>query len=208
MKMDIRYLKGIIILFAGKKKTPRRPAMSSPSITPYFPFRRIQIINQTLFQGAVHIEVTPDRRFQPICHVCGQPSSGIHSWTERAVRDLNLACTRVWLLCPYRKIFCFRCQRIVTEDLGLFHPYFRVTVRLAQYIHELCKLMTVKEAAEHVGIDWKTVKTIDKLLLEQEYGQPNYNGFRILAVDEISVRKGHRYLTVVLDYLTGRVVWT
>ena len=67
--------------------------------------------------------------------------------------------------------------------------------------------MTVKEAAQHVGIDWKTVKNIDKLFLEQEYGQPNYDGLRILAIDEIAIRKGHRYLTVVLDYLTGRVVW-
>jgi transposase len=123
------------------------------------------------------------------------------------VRDLNLASTRVWLFCQYRKIFCLHCQRIVTEDLGLFHPYFRVTLRLAQYLHELCKVMTVKEAAQHVGIDWKTVKNIDKLFLEQEYGQPNYDGLRILAIDEISIRKGHRYLTIVLDYLTGRVVW-
>jgi len=30
---------------------------------------------------------------------------------------------------------------------------------------------------------------------------------RIIAVDEISMRKGHRYLTVVLDYLSGRVVF-
>lgn len=30
---------------------------------------------------------------------------------------------------------------------------------------------------------------------------------RILAVDEISLRKGHRYLTVVLNYETGRVLY-
>jgi Transposase. len=28
-----------------------------------------------------------------------------------------------------------------------------------------------------------------------------------LAVDEISIRKGHNYLTVVLDYITGRVLF-
>jgi hypothetical protein len=125
--MDIRYLKGIIILFPSKKKIPRRPAMSNLSIAPYFPFRRIRITNETLIQGAAHIEVTPDRRFHPICHLCGQQSSSIHSWTERPVRDLNLASTRVWLFCQYRKIFCLHCQRIVTEDLGLFPPFFRAT---------------------------------------------------------------------------------
>ncbi len=205
--MDIRYLQGIIILFPSKKKIPRRPAMSNLSIAAYFPFRRIRITNQTLVQESAHIEVTPNRQFHPICHLCGQQSAHIHSWTERPLRDLNLASTRVWLFCQYRKIFCLHCQGVVTEDLGLFHPYFRVTLRLAQYIHELCKVMTVKEAAQHVGIDWKTVKNIDKLFLEQAYGQPNYDGLRILAIDEIAIRKGHRYLTIVLDYLTGRVVW-
>ncbi|MCJ7564122.1 MAG: transposase [Candidatus Aminicenantes bacterium] len=38
-------------------------------------------------------------------------------------------------------------------------------------------------------------------------GKPTYQGLRILAIDEVSIYKGHRYLTVVLDYETGRVVW-
>lgn len=35
----------------------------------------------------------------------------------------------------------------------------------------------------------------------------DYEDLRILAVDEIALRKGHTYMTVVLDYETGRVVW-
>ena len=66
--------------------------------------------------------------------------------------------------------------------------------------------MTVTEVAQHLQLDWKTVKEIDKQFLEAQYGQPNYDGLRILAVDEISLRKGHNYLTIVLDYETGRVV--
>ncbi len=67
--------------------------------------------------------------------------------------------------------------------------------------------MTVSEVARHLGLNWTTVKDIDKHFLERDYGQPDLNGLRILAVDEISMRKGHRYLTVVLDYLSGRVVF-
>ena len=37
--------------------------------------------------------------------------------------------------------------------------------------------------------------------------EPDYKGLRILAVDEIAVRKGHKYLAVVLDYLSGSVVF-
>ena len=118
-----------------------------------------------------------------------------------------MATTQVWIACHYRKLFCPHCHNISIEDLELFHPYLRVTTRLALYIHQLCRFMTVTEVALHMGLDWKTVKNIDKMRLEGRYGQPDYEGLRILAIDEIATRKGHRYLTVALDYLSGRVVY-
>jgi transposase len=183
--------------------------MSSISISPYFPFRRIKIAKQAVDAAATKalIDVVPDQRFQPVCHLCGKKAPSVHSWTQRSVRDLNLASTQVWLHCTYRKLLCGYCQRISTEDLELFHPYLRVTRRLAAEIHQLCKLMTVTDVARHFQLDWKTVKDIDKQYLEAHYGQPDLNGFRILAVDEISIRKGHSYLTVVLNYETGHIVY-
>jgi transposase len=183
--------------------------MSGISISPYFPFRRIKIVKQAVDPAANNavIDVVPDQRFQPVCHLCGNKTAAVHSWTQRSVRDLNLASTKVWLRCEYRKLLCGHCQRISIEELELFHPYLRVTRRLAAEIHKLCKVMTVSDVARHFQLDWKTVKDIDKHYLEVHYGQPNLNGLRILAVDEIAVRKGHRYLTVVLNYETGRVVY-
>lgn len=183
--------------------------MSGATIAPYFPFRRIKIVNQSVLADAsqARIQVKPDKRFQPICHFCGQKAAGVHSWSQRSVRDLNLASTKVWISCQYRKLFCPHCQHISIEDLDLFHPYLRVTVRLALYIYQLCQFMTVTEVAQHLGLDWKTVKNIDKFYLGAQYGQPHLDDLRILAVDEISIKKGHRYMTVVLDYLSGRVVF-
>ena len=207
--MDIWYLQRIINLFTHKKIIQRRPTMSGLSIAHYFPFPRIRIVQQRVWTDAERawIEAVPDKRFQPICHICGSKGTYVHSHKRRLVRDLNFASTRIWIRCQYRKIVCLKCQRTLIEDLDLFDPYLRVTKRLARYIYELCKLMTVQDVAQHLGLDWKTVKAIDQFFLEKDYGQTNYNGLRILAVDEISIRKGHRYLTVVLDYLTGRVVW-
>jgi len=183
--------------------------MSRVTISPYFPFRRIKIINQQVLPNATEarIQAQPDQRFQPICQCCGQKASGIHSWTQRTIRDLNLATAKVWITCQYRKLFCANCHQISIEDLKLFHPYLRVTHRLALYIHQLCRVMTVTDVARHMALDWKTVKNIDKWFLERQYAQPDCGGLQVLAVDEISVKKGHRYLTVVLDYLSGRVVY-
>jgi len=182
--------------------------MSELSISPYFPFSRIRIVKQAVNKTASKavIDAVPDKRFHPVCHLCGQKVSSVHSWTQRSIRDLNLATTQVWIRCEYRKLFCANCQRISIEELELFHPYLRVTRRLATYIHHLCKVMTVTEVAQHLQLDWKTVKEIDKQYLEAQYGQPHYEGLHILAVDEISLKKGHKYLTIVLDYQTGRVI--
>jgi transposase len=183
--------------------------MSGISISPYFPFRRIKIIKQAVDAAATKavIDVVPDQRFQPVCHLCGNKAPAVHSWTQRSVRDLNLANTQVWLRCEYRKVLCAHCQRISIEELEIFHPYLRVTRRLAAEIHQLCKVMTVTDVARHFQLDWKTVKDIDKQYLEAHYGQPDLSGLRILAVDEISIRKGQSYLSVVLNYETGHVVY-
>ena len=82
-----------------------------------------------------------------------------------------------------------------------------MTQRLARYVHDLCKLLTVKEVADHLGLDWKTVRRIDGRFLKQAFGETDCDGLRLMAVDEIAIRKGHNYMTVVLDFETGRVLW-
>ena len=183
--------------------------MSVPCIAAYFPFRRLKIINQTVTPEATvaHISGEPDNRYHPVCHNCGQKAAGVHSWTRRKIRDLNLATAQTWITCRYRKLFCAHCKGIHVEDLEFFHPYLRVTNRMALYVYQLCQLMTVTEVSRILGLDWKTVKNIDKYYLERDYGKPDLKGLRILAVDEISIRKGHSYLTIVLDFDTGRVLF-
>ncbi|MBW1951344.1 MAG: transposase family protein [Deltaproteobacteria bacterium] len=155
--------------------------MSGLSIASYFPFLRVKLSQQSVDAEAcvAHIHAEPDLRFHPICHVCGQKGSGAHSWMQRTVRDLNFATARVWVNCRYRELFCLTCHCTHIEDLGLFHPYLRVTNRLALYVYHLCRVMTVSEVADHLDLNWKTVKAIDKQNLERDYGTPDYPGLRI-----------------------------
>jgi transposase len=169
----------------------------------------VKITKQTVVvkEGLSVIYMKPDKRFSPICHQCGSIAHRVHSQDSRTIRDLAMAATAVRIFLWFRKVFCPQCGHYVVEDLEFVRPYQRVTLRLARYIYELCKVMTVTEVATHLGLDWKTVKNIDKAFLEEEYGETDYDGLRILAVDEIATRKGHHYMTVVLDYETGRVIW-
>jgi len=185
--------------------------MSGHSITEYFPFMRVKITEQSVHHedaSTALIKLAPDKRYRPLCHQCGHKAGTVHSNDHvRVLRDLNMAKAQVWLQVEYRKIWCDNCDGVRVERLSFADASKRVTHRLARYIYDLCKLMTVKEVATHLDIDPKTVKEIDKHFLEDEFGSNDYDGLGILMIDEIALRKGHRYMTVVADYFTGRVIW-
>jgi transposase len=154
------------------------------------------------------VRLEPDQRYRPRCHACGRPAQTVHSATRKFVRDLSLADFSLMLQIEYRKIWCGSCGGVRVEQLEFVDTHQRVTHRLATYAAQLCKAgLSVEAVARHLELDPKTVKAIDKAALEAEFGQTTYDGLKRLAIDEIAVKKGHNYMTVVLDYDTGRVVW-
>ena len=184
--------------------------MSNCSIAPYFPFMRMKITDQTVHSqaSAALIKLAPDLRYRPLCHHCEQAVATVHSQGHRRmIRDLDLAGTQVWLQVDYRRIWCRSCDGARVEQLSFCDTGKRVTHRLARYVHDLCKVLTVKDVAKHLDLDPKTVKDIDRTFLEEEFAHSDYQDLRVLALDEISLLKGHYYMTVVLDYFSGRVVW-
>jgi transposase len=186
--------------------------MSAVSIRPYFPFARVKAVGQ-----AVHMEspvpstiirLEPDRRFRPLCHGCGSPGSVHSSGLLRMVRDVPIAGAQSYLQVHYRRVWCPSCHSAGVEKLSFAAPGKRITYRLARYVYELCRIMTVSDVAAHLGLDPKTVKDVDKHFLREEFARTDYEGLRILAVDEINFGHGHEgYMTVVLDYRSGRVLW-
>jgi len=184
--------------------------MSSLSIARYFPFERVKVVHQGSFydERSVLIWIEPDLRYAPRCHHCGTPAATIYEQgLHRIVRDLNLADRKTFLEVQCRKLECPFCGAVRVEQLSFCDVGRRITHRLVRYLYDLCKVMTVEDVARHLDLDPKTVKAVDYSCLQEEFGSTDYTGLRILAVDEIALKKGHRYMTVALDYLTGRVVW-
>jgi len=67
--------------------------------------------------------------------------------------------------------------------------------------------MTILDVAKHLNVSWDVVKDIQKRNLNKHFANPKLKHLKHLAIDEIAVRKGHRYLTVVLDLKSGAVVF-
>ena len=137
---------------------------------------------------------------------CGQRYERYYDGDYREVRDLPFGKWDVYLVFFQVRVECPHCG-VKTERLDWLPSYGRNTTRLEEYVARLCELASVKAVAKFLDMDWKTVKRIDKQTLEKRLNPPNFDGLRILAIDELAIKKGHHYVTVIIDFLTKRVVW-
>lgn len=63
-------------------------------------------------------------------------------------------------------------------------------------------------AADRYGISWRAVDNACVRVAQEALGRVDLlDGLFAVAIDEVKYKKGHRYLTVVCDHVTGRVVW-
>ncbi|MCA9645598.1 MAG: ISL3 family transposase, partial [Myxococcales bacterium] len=59
-----------------------------------------------------------------------------------------------------------------------------------------------------LSIAWRSVGAIvSRVCEEQRARRDPLEGVTRIGIDEVSYRKGHRYLTVVIDHDTGRLIW-
>jgi len=147
-----------------------------------------------------------NHQYHPLCTNCYDKEKSIHSTTIRKIRDLNIGNNKVYIENSFRNLRCSTCG-IKIEDLEFVSSGQHVTKRLEHYIVYLCSIMTIKDVSNHLDLDWRLVKRIDKKYLGEAYSHVHQEDLRILAFDEISIKKGHKYLTVALNYETGKVIW-
>ena len=158
------------------------------------------------WDGELHMLMEVGREKEEYFCPCGRRFTRYYDSDYRTVRDLSWGIWGVSLVFHQVRVECPECG-IRTEKLDWMEQGQRHTRRFAALVAGLCRLASVKAVAEFLGLDWKTVKRIDKEALEEELNPPDLEGLRLLAVDEIAIKKGHKYATVVLDFETRRVVW-
>lgn len=78
---------------------------------------------------------------------------------------------------------------------------------MERYNIGLCKVTTIKGAAAMSGLCWDAVKDIEKRRLQKKYKHIPLRGLRLPGIDEVAVRKGHHYATIVIDLESGHIVW-
>ena len=83
-------------------------------------------------------------------------------------------------------------------------PRRTYTRAFKRYALELSRCMTILDVARRLGVSWDVIKDIQKRDLGRRYARPKLNDLRRIAIDEIAVGKGHRYLTSFWTSRAGR----
>ena len=124
----------------------------------------------------------------------------------RRFRGLPIGSKEVTIVFRVPRIRCRDCNAVRQTPIEFADPRRSYTRSFAQYVLELARMMTIQDVALHLGVSWDVVKEIVKNDLQRRFGKPKLRHLRQIAIDEISIGKGHRYLTIVLDLETGMVV--
>jgi len=153
------------------------------------------------------LDVKPSTRV-PRCGGCYRRTRRVYDHAdERLWRHLDLGGMQTLLRYTPRRVNCERCG-VRTELVpwaepgsgGFTRPFEDLTALLAQR----CDQTMVTRV---MGIAWRTVGRISKRVAERRGPADRLAGLQHLGIDEISYRKHHEYLTVVVNHETGDVVW-
>ena len=162
---------------------------------------------RTRYAGGAVIFSVKRKRGKIRCPVCRSRDIIFRGRFSRRFRIVPIGLKRAFLDYEVQRLECRRCGKIRQEKLGFADPRFSYSHAFERYALDLSKHMTIQDVARHLGISWDVIKEIQKKDLTRRFSRQCLKNVRRIAIDEISVLKGHRYLTVVLDMETGAVIF-
>ena len=154
------------------------------------------------------VGVRPSRRAGGRCPYCRRrcrgydQGQGVRRW-----RGLDLGSTRVFLQAKAPRVQC-RVHGVVVAWV----PWARHGSWFTRAFEDQVAWLVAHTAKTTVQVlmrtSWRAVTGIvTRVVAERGKGLDRLAGLRRVGIDEKSYRKGHQYLTVVVDHDTGRVVW-
>ena len=146
------------------------------------------------------------RRRRRVCSRCGQLVGVTYDTTRRRWRHLDLGGSRCFLEASLRRVRCPDCG-VRVEAVPFARAGARHTRAFEQLVACLAQQLAKTSLQRWLRVGWATVGRICARVLSELLQPARFDGLRRIAIDEISFRRGHRYLTLVLDHDTGRVVW-
>ena len=162
---------------------------------------------KTEFKGGDIIFTIEHKDDDLVCSHCGSKHVIRRGTKTRRFRAVSIGLKAVWIALAIQRVECLVCNVVRQVKINFADPRKSYTKTFERYALELSKCMTIKDVAHHLGVSWDVIKDIQKRNLKSRFSKLKFKKLKKIAIDEISIGKGHKYLTVVLDLETGAVVF-
>ena len=159
--------------------------------------------------GAIVVRVRPHRREQLRCPVCGRRCECHDHEPTRRWGAMGLAASKCFLEYRPARVGCPE-HGVLVERVPWARPRSRFTRDFEDWVACLAVHSAVSWVARLARVEWRSVGGICGRVydeVEAERGVGRLDGLRRIGIDETSYKKGHKYLTVVVDHDRGRLVW-
>ncbi len=139
---------------------------------------------------------------------CGWKTWSTYDRSVRRWRHLDLGATRCFLEAEIVRIDCKHCGRVRTEEVPWARPRARHSRDLQDVVAWLAQRTDKTTITKLLRISWEAVAKIVIDVVAEAIDDTRLENLYRIGVDEVSYRKGHRYLSVVADHdREGAVVW-
>jgi transposase len=170
-----------------------------------------QRVNKIKFDERTHqvqIVCRRDRRKRAVDPVTGIQGT-VNRYVSREVRDIPFMGYPCILKIELAQVFVSKNVRRM-EACELVDKGNRFTQRFCRLVSGLCRHMSIQAVARHLNLRWETVKNMDIAHLIDTLpalDPTQLTGLTSIGVDEVARAKGHDYMTVVYDMVSGHLIW-
>ena len=143
------------------------------------------------------------------CPMCGERCSRYDSARKtRRWRSLDFSSERVYIEANTPRVKCPKHGVVVAKVPWARHGS-EYTYDFETAVTWLALHATAQDVAEYFRIKWHTVGSIAQRVqetLEKEEAS-RFDNLEKIGIDETSYKKGHKYMTVVINHKTGHLIW-
>ena len=143
------------------------------------------------------------------CSHCGKRCQGYDSFRKtRRWRSLDLGSTRVYIEAFAPRVTCPEHGVVVARVPWARHAS-GYTYDFETAVTWLALHATAQDVAEYFRIEWRMVGAIARRVQKSlEESQTNrFDKLEEIGIDETSYKKGHKYMTVIVNHKTGALIW-
>jgi len=159
--------------------------------------------------GQFHIFLDFKRGAKFPCPNCGHEHNGVHDIAndDRMWRHKDFWQYQTYLHARIPRIQCHSCHKILTVKGDWSRPKAGFTWLFEAYVMQLMKEMPVSAVAREVKEHDTRLWRVFHYYVQRNMDELDLTNITRIAIDETSSRRGHRYVTLVVDVDSKRVIF-